>query len=117
MAGARVGGHAAAVEAHATERVGCGEALCAVEHETGRVGVDQKGTDATAAGAWRGDREHDVQVCDARIRDEVLRAIEHPLCPVVACRGPHRGHIGSRFRLRHRERGHRATVENTVEPA
>ena len=72
--------------------------------EPGRVRLDEERRDAPVAAVGIRLREHRVEVRDARVRDEALRAVQDVLVAVRARRRAHRRRVGARARLRQRVR-------------
>ena len=64
-----------------------------------------KARDAVVAAGRIGLREDDVQMGDAGVRDEALRAVEDVVVAVAPRLAPHRGAVGARARLGERVRG------------
>ena len=76
------------------------------DRQPGPVGLDEERRDPARPGHARvGEREHDVGVGDAGVRDPVLRPVDDPLVAVLAGSRADRAGIGARFGLRQRERG------------
>ena len=110
-------GHATGLETDAPERMRRRQHLRAREDQARCVGRHEERGDAAAARAGRRDREHDVDVGDAGVRDEMLVAVEHPPAAVAPRRGAHRRDVRSGVGLGHGECGHRAAAADRVEPS
>ena len=67
--------------------------LDAADLETGRVRLDHEARNAVVAGRRVGLRENRVEVRDARVRDEALRAVEDVLVALALRLRSHRGGI------------------------
>ena len=75
------------------------------DREARRVGLDDEGGDAAVARVRIGLREDGVEVRDAGVRDEALRAVEDVLVALAPRRRPHRGRVGAGAGLGQRVRG------------
>ncbi len=71
--------------------------------EAGAVGLDDEGGEAARLAVR--DREDDVEVGDAEVRDPVLGAVDDPLVAVAARGGDHAAGVGARLGLGQREGG------------
>src|SRR6266568_3320052 len=76
--------------------------------EAGGAAIDEKAGDTLFCSAGRrllaGGDEHDDEVGDVGVADEVFRAVDDPIAAVPARVAIHAAHIGAGIRLGHRQR-------------